>query len=116
MSWCRMGFKKIDDDDFIDDLSASAIDDEGIWHLSESGHSIDLRHVQLHLPDGKGHESVIGVILSPEGYYYRCPLCKEKLHEEGLIILLENHHYLVVRCCDKLLLYENNKLNLEAWI
>tara|TARA_R110002012_G_scaffold194939_2_gene363171 strand:- start:2270 stop:2602 length:333 start_codon:yes stop_codon:yes gene_type:complete len=108
----------IDDENTIDldnqNFRASDIDSEGLWHLP-SGHKVDLRNVQLQLPDGRGHEWVIGIVLTPKGYYDSCPICKENL-TEGLLILLENHHYLVVRCCDKLLLYENQKLEVKKWI
>ena len=102
------------EDDVIENFIASDIDDEGFWNL-KSGHRIDLRNVQLHLPDERGHEWVIGVALSPAGYYEECPLCHENLIS-GLIILLENHHYLIVRCCDRLFLYENQKLEVKKWI
>jgi len=97
-----------------EDLSPTQIDDDGWWHLSD-GHMIDLRHVQLHLPDGKGDEQVQAVILDPSGYYEVCPLCEISL-SKGIIIVMENYHYLIVRCCNKLFLYRNQKINIEAWI
>ena len=101
-------------DDVIENFFARDIDDDGFWIL-DNGHKIDLRNVQLHLPNGRGHEWVIGVSLYPEGYYDECPLCEEKL-TAGLIIMLENYHYLIVRCCDRLFLYENQKLEVRKWI
>ena len=94
-------------------LKASDITPDGMWMLPD-GHMCDLRHVQLQLPNGRGEEWVLGVILSSAGIYEVCPECTQKL-KEGMIILMEKHHYLVARCCDKLFLYENQKINLEIW-
>tara|TARA_R100000152_G_C6778179_1_gene208655 strand:+ start:2148 stop:2483 length:336 start_codon:yes stop_codon:yes gene_type:complete len=109
-----MSDKESEDERVIDNFKASDIDDNGFWILPND-HKVDLRNVQLHLPNGRGHEWVIGVVLSPKGYYDECPLCHKQL-TEGLLILLENHHYLIVRCCDKLFLYENQKLEVNEWI
>ena len=106
--------KEDEDEDIIEDFVAADIDDEGFW-IMKSGHKVDLRNVQLHLPDGRGHEWVIGVMLSPEGYYDSCPKCKEELNS-GIIVMLENYHYLIVRCCDRLFLYENQKLEVKKWM
>tara|TARA_Y100000289_G_C3924229_1_gene152343 strand:- start:1557 stop:1730 length:174 start_codon:yes stop_codon:yes gene_type:complete len=45
------------------ELKPSAITPDGMWVLPD-GHKCDLRHVQLQLPDGRGEEWVLGVILS----------------------------------------------------
>jgi hypothetical protein len=94
-------------------LKPSAITPDGMWILPD-GHKCDLRHVQLQLPDGRGEEWVLGVILSSEGIYEVCPECGHDL-KRGMVLIMESHHYLVVRCCDKLLLYENQKINLNIW-
>lgn len=94
-------------------MKASDITPDGMWMLPD-GHMCDLRHVQLQLPDGRGEEWVLGVVLSSDGIYEVCPECAGKL-KEGMIILMEKHHYLVARCCDKLFLYENQRINLEIW-
>jgi|TARA_Y100000015_G_C2391304_1_gene90330 hypothetical protein len=96
------------------ELKPSAITPDGMWVLPD-GHKCDLRHVQLQLPDGRGEEWVLGVILSAEGIYEVCPECEQEL-KEGMVLIMENHHYLVVRCCDKLLLYQNQKINLDIWM
>ena len=95
-------------------LTASSITADGMWELPD-GHTCDLRHVQLQLPEGRGEEWVLGVILSSEGIYEVCPSCDADL-EQGMVIIMEKHHYLVVRCCDKLLLYQNQKINLDIWM
>jgi len=100
------------DDKFLDEsLKPSAITPDGYWVLPD-GHKCDLRHVQLELPDGRGKEWVVGVALSAEGVYDVCPECKTRMNE-SMILIMENYHYLVARCCDKLLLYENQKLNVR---
>ena len=102
-------------DKFEAEFKAENIDKNGIWNL-ENGSTIDILNTTLSLPDGRGDEVVNGVILSTEGCYYKCPLCKEKLNGEGLVLILEKYHYLVARCCNKLFLYENEKLKLEDWV
>ena len=103
------------DDKFLNEsLKPSAITPDGYWMLPD-GHTCDLRHVQLQLPDGRGEEWVLGVILSAEGIYEVCPECEQEL-KEGMVLIMEKHHYLVVRCCDKLLLYQNQKINLDIWM
>ena len=95
-----------------EELPVDNITPEGIWIL-ESGQTIDLRHVQLELPDGKGDEWVQGVVTDARGIYDVCPLCDEELDENSTIISLEKHHYLIVRCCKEWLLYKNKEMKQE---
>ena len=100
----------------IDNFRASDIDEQGFWILP-NGHKVDLINVELHLPNGRGHEMVLANICKLDAVLERhnnSTLCKTNL-ESGLIILLEKHHYLLTRCCNKLFLYENQKISMEAW-
>tara|TARA_R110002020_G_scaffold172058_1_gene362207 strand:+ start:404 stop:715 length:312 start_codon:yes stop_codon:yes gene_type:complete len=98
-----------------EDLPVDDITPDGIWIL-KSGQTIDLRHVQLELPDGKGNEWVQAITTDPRGRYDVCPLCGGELDENSTIVSLEKHHYLIVRCCKEWLLYENEEINKEEWI
>ena len=101
-------------DDIVENFLADDIDHEGYWHLN-GGNKIDLLNVQLHLPDNLGHQWVMAKILTPEEFHKTCPLCQINL-ENGLIIVLETHYYLITRCCNRLFLYEAQDINKGAWI
>jgi len=97
-----------------DMLSAENIDKDGMWHVD--GGKVDLRHVELHLPDGRGDEKVMAVVLSTEGYIRRCPECNKVPHEhDSLAIIMENWFYIVAKCCDTMLLYKKEEPKVIQW-
>lgn len=101
---------KIDEDIDVDDITL-----DGKWKL-KNGQILDLRQVQLELPDGIGDEWIQLITTNPTGFYDVCPICDENMDEESLIISLETHHYLIVRCCKEWILYENKKMKMDEWI
>jgi hypothetical protein len=77
-----------------------------MWTLS-SGHIVDLRNVQLRLPGDYGHEAVSAVLCGTEGFLESCPMCMVTLADtDSLFIIMEQHFYLVGKCCNTMMLYE----------
>lgn len=94
------------DDLVTEPLQAENISKDGMWTLS-SGHIVDLRNVQLRLPGDYGHESVSAVLCGTEGFLESCPMCRATLADtDSLFIIMEQHFYLVGKCCDTMMLYE----------
>tara|TARA_Y100001938_G_scaffold144988_1_gene220749 strand:+ start:2022 stop:2333 length:312 start_codon:yes stop_codon:yes gene_type:complete len=102
----------IDIDEYID---VDDVTPNGIWIL-DSGQTIDLRHVQLELPDGIGKEWVQAIMTNAESVYDTCPSCDKTVGEDSTIINLETHHYLIARCCGTWILIKNEEVKQEEWI
>lgn len=97
-------------DNITEDLSADKVDADGMWTLS-SGHVVDLRHVHLHLPDGRGHEQVHAVVFGTSGFVDECSNCGSDLDGSGsLMLIMDEHYYLIAKCCDTMILYKKNEV------
>tara|TARA_R110002050_G_scaffold121514_1_gene239878 strand:- start:259 stop:591 length:333 start_codon:yes stop_codon:yes gene_type:complete len=109
--------KDSDEDTVTEDLKAENISKDGVWTLS-NGHSVDLRHVQLHLPSGYGHEQVTAVLCGTDGFIEKCPICSATLADtDSILIIMEEHYYLVGKCCNTMMLYELEKTEvMKQWI
>jgi len=105
------------DDTVTEDLKAENISKDGMWSLS-NGHIVDLRNVQLRLPEGIGHESVSAVLCGTEGFLDQCPMCHATLAgTDSLFIIMEEHFYLVGKCCNTMMLYEiETTQEMTKWI
>lgn len=105
------------DGEVTESLQARNISKDGMWTLS-NGHIVDLRNVQLRLPKGYGHESVSAVLCGTEGFIDICPMCKAALADtDSLFIIMEEHYYLVGKCCDTMMLYEIERtMEMKQWI
>lgn len=105
------------DEKVTEDLKAENISKDGMWTLS-NGHIVDLRNVQLRLPEGFGHESVTAVLCGTEGFLESCPMCRATLaNTDSLFIIMEEHFYLVGKCCNTMMLYETDTTKvMKQWI
>ena len=106
-----------DENTVTEDLKAENISKDGVWTLS-TGHTVDLRHVHLSLPDGHGNEQVTAVLCGTEGFIERCPLCATSLAEtDSIFLIMEKHYYLVGKCCNTMMLYEIENMDvMKQWI
>ena len=91
-----------------EDLTPSSVDEEGIWLLS-SGDGVDIRMITMEVTNRCGEsiveQNVSMVMMNTEGFIDTCPLCRTT-PVDGFVVFLETHYYLGLRCCDRLLLYE----------
>ena len=98
------------EEDIVEQLEADKVDSDGMWRL-QSGHLVDLRHVQLHLPDGLGHEKVHAVILGTNGYVDECSQCGAELEgTDSMLLIMDEHFYLVAKCCSTMILYKKHEV------
>ena len=109
--------KENDEDTVTEDLRAENISKDGVWTLS-NGHTVDLQHVHLTLPDGVGHEQVTAVLCGTDGFIKKCPICASDLAEtDSIFLIMEKHYYLVGKCCNTMMLYEIEKMEvMNQWI
>lgn len=97
-------------------LMAKDISSTGMWTLS-NGNTVDLRHVNLQLPNGYGDEQVSAIVSGTDGGIEYCPNCERALDGKSLFIIMENHFYLVGKCCNTMMLYDiENKMDVNEWI
>ena len=106
-----------DKDTVTEDLKAENISKDGVWTLS-NGHTVDLRHVHLTLPEGAGHEQVTAVLCGTDGFIESCPICTSSLAEtDSIFLIMEKHYYLVGKCCNTMMLYEMENMDvMKQWI
>ena len=90
------------------------VDDDGVWTLP-NGDKVDLHYLEITLPEDLGKEKASMVMMDLTGFVDECPLCGEE-PTNGFAIFLQEHYYLGLRCCNTLLLYENENNEQEKWI
>ena len=58
------------------------------------------------------------MLCGTEGFLESCPLCKATLADtDSLFIIMEEHFYLVGKCCNTMMLYEiDTEQEMTQWI
>jgi len=102
-------------------VAAHEIDDSGIWRSSDGSMSSDIYDIVFDIPDNVterynlkvGEDRDVLTVLPAATYHKECPNCEKKTAEEVLLIMLEDFHIYVGRCCDKMI-WMPNKSN-KQW-
>ena len=92
-------------------VAPDEVDSEGFWRSKEDPFSCDIRHLTFPVPEEVGEDyqsqSVLAV-LPAKNIYRRCPNCKEGIGGNDLILVLEEFHIYVGKCCGRMVWLEND--------
>tara|TARA_A100001391_G_scaffold157220_1_gene115435 strand:- start:1700 stop:2038 length:339 start_codon:yes stop_codon:yes gene_type:complete len=103
------------EDKYTSAMRARDIDMDGIWRPNNGERVFDLRDIKFTHSMIDGEENMTAFFNDPRGYYDLCPCCNKAIQEDDAIIVLENYHYLVMRHCDRMMLYKNKDLKKREW-
>ena len=103
-----------DDEEFvyIEGLKVfpDSVDEEGIW-VGEEGFTCDIRDLLFTLPDDIRVEPSIPrkvmAVMDAKTYYDLCPHCRVHIPEKGMLLLLEDYHIYLARCCNRMVWVAN---------
>ena len=97
-------------------MRAEDIGMDGIWRPND-GERFDLKFIKFTHSMIEGEEMMTAFFNDPRGYYDLCPSssCRKPINENDAIIVLENYHYLVLRHCNRMMLYKNKNLKKRDW-
>tara|TARA_R100001129_G_C5172978_1_gene205403 strand:+ start:64 stop:489 length:426 start_codon:yes stop_codon:yes gene_type:complete len=116
MEVSNMAKKEINpEDEYTSTMRARDIDMDGVWRPNNGERVFDLRDIKFAHSMIDGKENMTAFFNDPRGYYDLCPCCNKAIQEDDAIIVLENYHYLVMRHCDRMMLYKNKDLKKREW-
>ena len=87
---------------------AKDITKDGKWIIDDR--KVELAGIELHLPGNHGKREVLMFFNDASVYHNRCLSCNEKTSQEQSIIAMEDYHYMVAHCCNKIRLFDNKEL------
>ena len=87
---------------------AKDITKDGKWIIDDR--KVELAGIKLHLPGNYGKREVLMFFNDASVYHKRCFSCNEKTSHEQSIIVMEDYHYMVAHCCNKIQLFDNKEL------
>ena len=92
---------------------AKDITKDGKWIVD--GREVELTGIKLHLPGNRGKREVLMFFNDASAYHDRCMGCDGKTSSEQSIIAMEDYHYMVAHCCNKIWLFDNKDLITEVY-